>query len=819
MSDNKFISAIPLPVNQDFHALRDKGLAFIQEHIGPEWSHLNPTDPGVTILQQVCYALTELGYCNDFSIADILTDAGGEIKADDQFYFPKKILTTSPVTTADYRRYLTDGIKKIKNAVILPSAFNGLNIYQVYLYIDEQAETKDDITDDKTDDITGICSAAYNLLNKCRNLGELFLMPVMLEPVYWLICGSIELDEIKDRAKIMKLVQERIRAYIFPEFETLTNDQMVADGILANDIFNGPVLKNGYTPGTIPGEKKDHLNVMELVSIISSISGVREVSIDGFCSAPGSVPQAQALVYAHQVLAFDILASLQGKMLNLSSGGVNISADYNLNTLPGDGTDSKKVIPSSNNTGFTASGDSLLSIPGTSYRDINTYFSIQNTFPEIYAVGADAVESNASAYQVARSRQLKGYLTLFDQVIANQFSQLANTASILSFKNKFYASPSAAQSFYAVKNVFEREHMNYPVPYESFSPTYFCQPLYNVPDIKPLLKNNDSFNFGTSLQTDKELEEQSWIAYKEDPYNAYIRGLQEIMEDENTSLTRRNNILNHLLARHGESPVMIDAFINGSVYSGDNLKDKVIFKSLYLQNLGLLSYNRMKGFNFTAAQKINAHITQNEKAGILEFQNQFDKDFIFNSALVDQVEKLSDKEFSNYAGIELKLSLLFGLRFQYGQFLKQFDDNTPYPEIAEQAFWLILKRQGFIFIETGLLHYCRQASFLNGTIIYSDEINSRPVNGFELIFPSFIPYLNTDAFKKRIDLFLKNIAPVSLRYKCHFVSSVVLKQIIPAFEKWHNCLCNEYRNQLPSTALKTTADKLAVMLKEITYLK
>ncbi len=74
MADDNYIIDQPVPVNQDFKALKELGLEFIRDHSGNEWTNLNASDPGVTILEQLCYALTELGYCNDFSVGDILAE-------------------------------------------------------------------------------------------------------------------------------------------------------------------------------------------------------------------------------------------------------------------------------------------------------------------------------------------------------------------------------------------------------------------------------------------------------------------------------------------------------------------------------------------------------------------------------------------------------------------------------------------------------------------------------------------------------------------------------------------------------------------------
>ena len=94
-------------------------------------------------------------------------------------------------------------------------------------------------------------------------------------------------------------------------------------------------------------------------------------------------------------------------------------------------------------------------------------------------------------------------------------------------------------------------------------------PLYDIPNIRPLLRNNEIFNFSIKYISKKDLETRSWKDYVKDPYNSYIWGIKNFIEDDEISYTRRNNILNHLLARHGESPVLIDAIIDGSKYTGD----------------------------------------------------------------------------------------------------------------------------------------------------------------------------------------------------------------------------------------------------------
>src|ERR1044072_4065244 len=81
----------------DLDALKEEGLQKIQELAGSEWTDFNFHDPGVTILEILCYALTDLAYRADFDIADILSTPGKK-KISNPLFTPEQILTTSPLS-------------------------------------------------------------------------------------------------------------------------------------------------------------------------------------------------------------------------------------------------------------------------------------------------------------------------------------------------------------------------------------------------------------------------------------------------------------------------------------------------------------------------------------------------------------------------------------------------------------------------------------------------------------------------------------------------------------------------------------------------
>ncbi|GAB2808500.1 hypothetical protein [Ferruginibacter profundus] len=808
MSESLYISDTALPVNQDFRALKNEGLALIQQYGSSKWTNLNPGDPGVTILDQLCYALTELGYCNDFDIKDILTGPNGKLETANQFFLPQQILTTSPVTIDDYCKYLIDGITGIDNVVIEPvsvAEFFNIPAYKVYLHIN----SKDRMNS------TAICNAAFFYLNQSRNIGELFLFPEALTPVEFGISGNIEIERDADEYTVLQQVTEKINNYIFPKVMPAGYYSLSATDADTDKTWNGPLLNNGYILTEALGTKKDHIRAIDMAPLVMQVAGVTAVNQLSFFILPYVILQ-ELRCAKQEILTLNAVRSATGNQpLQVKKGGhaITLRAEEMIfSPAPGNAVSDINLVY----------GKALqATAPAGAFRDINTYYSVQNTFPAIFATGPDGTAPDASTFQVAQARQLKGYLTLFDQVLANQFSQLANISRLFSFKNALTGAPSDFAALMNMKSPYEREHETIPVPYMSFAPTYFYQSLYSVPGIKPLLKNNDAFNYSYSEETKSEAEYHSWKAYTQDPYNAYMSSLMRLMQNADTDLERRNNILDHLLARHGESPLVIDTYICDSVYSGNALKDKVIIKSLFLQNYALLSYNRQKSCNFLSADKLSgwreetnpeSHQINNGYDELLSEGNTID--FIFNSGKINEAEKISPADIVNYAAVELKLSLLFALKIRYQEFILQNFEKAKSDVSTDnelrQARWLITQMRGCIMIETALLISCLQQNnrVKEGWVSDTDIV---------FVFPGFIPLLNKDELKIKsaMDVFLQTELPATRTYRHCYCNQQVLGEVIDAFVLWHNCMRYHAADTVAETLLQNATVELISILNQI----
>ncbi|MEP6846675.1 MAG: hypothetical protein ABI861_11750, partial [Panacibacter sp.] len=195
MTENLTISKAPPPfTSMDFAALRKAGIEYFEKMGTSLWTDFNLHDPGITILEVLCYAITDLGYRTNFSIQDILASSNAN-PDQKQFFTAQEILTCNPVTPNDFRKILID-LDGIKNAWFVKTAkqememvayddsengwlldYKGNNhageedvvlngLYDVYIDLD------DIIDHDDLERVDDIIKCAWQKLWKHRNLCE-----------------------------------------------------------------------------------------------------------------------------------------------------------------------------------------------------------------------------------------------------------------------------------------------------------------------------------------------------------------------------------------------------------------------------------------------------------------------------------------------------------------------------------------------------------------------------------------------------------------------------------------------------------------------
>lgn len=836
MDEHYFIVDEPLPEAINFELLKREGTSQLQALSGDVWTNYNESDPGVTILDQLCYALTELGYCAQFPIEDVLTQADGNIHFKNQFFEPQNILTSTPITPDDYRKLVLDNVSQVRvifiEAEVIPgSQTEYTGRYNTYLSVKDNLEQAD---------VDQVINRVHLLLNKHRNIAELFLRPKPLKPVEIQLAGNIWLTPSAIPEKVESLIAQALLNYAAPMAVQSGYNELLSQGLAPDEIFNGPKSSSGWITGkdALQGQCL-RVKQSDLIGLIARIDGVEFVESLNF-SVCGKNNLIACDIKQTEIPRFTTPCDTFKLFLN----GLAINTQSNQSTQPYLTALRAKHLAAS----VEAKVDLFPELPSGQYRNTEEYYSVQNTFPDIYGIGYNSLRSDATNYRVAQSRQLKGYLMAFDQLLANQFSQLSHIGDLFSFGSK------NARSV----------HGGFPdldIPHKKFTTTYYCQPLYNIPDVKPLLRGHDAFlyQFDTT-RPDSQIEVEAWKKYQQFQFNEYIYGLRQYVENESEATTRRDAMLSHLMARHGDDASVYDEMIRSCQWFGSELKTRIIVKTIWLQNYELLSYNRTRAFNINAfnllpmpgdasifdalqdtaissnpAAKTSGHSAKPDwwrRPSFPTIDGEVDQEKIYSEA------KLTLSDFDNFSAFELKAGILLGLSNrwrslagiiqslledpQFLDWLKEpssvhdlpgvdaqhyrlqdsdisvvrsegkdqlFEGNqclmdivspsapvaNDYQEHANQLLWLSTQRKGFLLIESILL--------LGSP---APKISAPYFLTANLIFPSYVTLIQQPKFKNFIDTLVALHWPAHV--DMHYLQKPfdAMRDIITLYVNWKN---------------------------------
>ena len=585
-----------LPDALNFEQLKQQGLDSIKRLAGQQWSNYNDSDPGITILDQLCYALTEFGYCAQFPIADVLTDLEGNIDYDSQFFRASEILTSAALTPDDYRKLILDKYTQVRAIYIdvhRQADNTATGAYEVGLdFFALSSSTNSDSDSDSDSESLNLQSQIHSTLMNTRGVGEIFFKPYMLALQHITLEGSISLSSQADAKQVYSEIIQTLNDYVSPLPKRSGYPELRKEGMTADEIFNGPKLNNGWiTSGTSSdlSPKRECVSVLQLSTLIGAIDGVDAVEALSMVTEPSAqnsdpsqkentreqlkvAPDSIAVIS----LSKDFIFKQNAATLDTSSTEQSSSADQqcSLNLC--------QLRANHQASTPEASIELVPPLPQGRYRDIESYYSLQNTFPSNYAIGANALNDDASDYRRAQARQLKGYLMMFDQQIANEFSQLANLGDLFSFNPK---------------GVQLQGDLQPNIRHQRFTNSYYYQPLYQVPEVKPLLRGNQRYNYQFDGELSaKTVDQNSWEKYQQDPFNQYILGLRQSIENDTEAEQRRDRLLNHLMARQGDDANLYNDMITNCHWYGSELRSKIIVKSIWLQNTQALSYYRGKAY-------------------------------------------------------------------------------------------------------------------------------------------------------------------------------------------------------------------------------
>ena len=423
-----------------FEELKEIGLTHLGNLSGNIWTDHNVHDPGITILEMLCYALMDLGYRTRLPIEDLLAPSQPGASPDKNFYTPGQILTQNPVTLLDFRRLLLD-IEGVQNAWLIPvekasdlscthselasSDQEGIvrGLYRIELLLHEGVE-KD-----------AVKQKVWDYLQEHRNLCEDFLPEICIaKKIPIAICGELELVGNASISKVYVEILRILYRYLSPSPSFYTLEELLKQGKSIEEIYEGRPYRDNSTGfiDPIELEKLQPLtevrlsDLIELLQSLPEIEGVSKLTVTNTHNE--AVDPNDTWVFPLGEACSPIL-DLEGSTFTFIKQNKQYTPNHRraLNQLRRQGIYPLRYSLSSS--------DLDLPIPRGEYRsDLSNYYSIQHEFPQVYGIGPGGPGSFRGIQRRAQSLQLKGYLLFFDRLLADYIMQISQLGEIFSLK-------------------------------------------------------------------------------------------------------------------------------------------------------------------------------------------------------------------------------------------------------------------------------------------------------------------------------------------------------------------------------------------------
>lgn len=413
--------------DERFAALKAHGVQLAQQISGNSWSDYNAHDPGITILEQLCYAITELTFHADFDVADLLLNDEGLIDYQAQsLHLPEEVFPCRPTTAVDLRKMLLDEVKEIDNVwlsienVTGDTESDGYGLYRAAVRRNGSSGLDDE----------ALLGKIFNAFNRHRNLCEDLGQVTILEDRSCILHAQVEVDSSQHVDELLAEIYFNCSEYVSGNIPLKSYDKALAEGSSLEQLFDGPLTQHGLFDLQHDGMVFDEILVPTLFSIINEICGVvhiKELSleVDG-----ERFYEAYARGDGERVLSLNFPCNAASVTIELfRNGGVlPVSIDVVRKCYQEMGYRKNSMREVAQN--FAA----LYSLPQGKVRGLGHYTSIQEHFPVIYGINRYGA-SGESLARVAQTRQLKSYLLLFEQLMANFSATCARLDKLYSTDN------------------------------------------------------------------------------------------------------------------------------------------------------------------------------------------------------------------------------------------------------------------------------------------------------------------------------------------------------------------------------------------------
>ncbi len=433
--------------------LREKGIQYLQKYCGDLWTDHNTHDPGITILESLCYAITDISYRTQFPLEDILAQDKDLLLKN--LHTAREIFPNHPVTTNDYRKLLID-IEGVRNAWMLKSTKqemplfvditqNRLSHYPMSIHPEENIEVNlrglyevwvDFESDDEGYNNT-VIDKIWQKLHAHRNLGEDFFSIKPIEHVDVNLKTRLAISGDALAEEVAAMVILAFEEYINGTVQFYSLNDMLDKGKSAQEIFSGPLLENGFIDNDELAKAglKTELYLSDIINLLMDIPGVESLP-----TKPQWVIDNNWKKEIQWKVSLDKEGSFHYKVDLTAATSVLDDIEISRNGIPIE-LDKERVIGKyrelkSENQRIRVKGlPEDIPVPMGEKQDLGAHFPLQETLPKIYHTGSEGISDNESTYNKASARQLKAYLLFFDQLLANYLQQLSGINHLFAYND------------------------------------------------------------------------------------------------------------------------------------------------------------------------------------------------------------------------------------------------------------------------------------------------------------------------------------------------------------------------------------------------
>ena len=426
--DIKIIQNKEIPKGMDYDFLRKEAIGHTQKVSGDIWTDYNAHDPGVTILEQFTYALTDISFRTNLDIETILFHEGDKhgVLREQALILPEIAFSPGVVTINDYRILILDHFSGMLSNCWISKVDDHLGgikgLFNIEILVKSHVQSKD--YDQIKFEIKKIFHAHRNL---CEDLSTInILIPEKLS-----VSCEIDIDQRADTEDILSKILFVSERYFNPLVPFFTLEQLTSEGKSTEEIYGISSFENGFIKEESLTEKAYEFYVSKLTDRILEIEGVRDVL-------------SLRLGIAGIPILGDVIEVPNGKFLTLGvigqGGQADLFKDLDISIQKGGTRDNfnkegviyaTELLNANTEPSFKILKQTKEKSAKVKTKQLNSYLPIQRSFPELYGVGTYIPSPEESPLRQAQSAQLRGYLAFFDQIMANHLTQLSKISNLL----------------------------------------------------------------------------------------------------------------------------------------------------------------------------------------------------------------------------------------------------------------------------------------------------------------------------------------------------------------------------------------------------